>query len=70
MLKIVFGMIMFCISVPFQNTGRYSISAESKETIIWSTLLQLGKVQNYRCCVIANGLFQNYDENLNMYVIA
>ena len=40
MLKIVLGMVVFWISAPFQNTGRYSISAEFKETI-WSTLLQL-----------------------------
>ena len=59
-------VLHFC---PFQNTGRYSISAESKETI-WSTLLQLEKVQNYLCCVIANGLFGNYGENPNMYVTA
>jgi len=62
-------MMVFCISVPFQDTGRYSISAESEETI-WSILLQLEKVQNYLCCVIAKGLFGNYDENLNIYVIA
>jgi len=68
MLKIVPEMIVFCISVPFQNTGRYSISAESKETI-WSIMLQLEKIQNYLCCVIANGLFGNYDENLKMCVI-
>jgi len=42
MREIVLGMMVFCISVPFQTTGRYSISAESKETI-WSTLLQLEK---------------------------
>jgi hypothetical protein len=69
MLKIVLGMMVFCISVPFQNTGRYSISAESKETI-YSILLQLEKVQNYLYCVIANGLVGIYDENLNIYVIA
>lgn len=69
MLKIVLGMMVFCISVPFQNTGRYSISAESKETI-YSILIQLEKVQNYLYCVIANGLVGIYDENLNIYVTA
>jgi hypothetical protein len=69
MLNSVLGMVVFCISVPFQNTGRYSISMEFKETI-WSTLLQLEKVQDYLYCVIANGLFGNYYENINMYVIA
>jgi hypothetical protein len=37
MLKIVLG-IMFCISVPFQNTGRYIMGAESKDTIIQSAV--------------------------------
>jgi hypothetical protein len=35
MLKIVPG-IMFCISMPFQNTGRYSMGAEFKDTTIRS----------------------------------
>jgi len=68
-LKIVLGMVVFWISVPFQNTGRYSISAEFKETI-WSTLLQLELVQDYLYCVIVKGLFGNYYENINLYVIA
>jgi hypothetical protein len=69
MLKILLGMVVFCIFVPFQNPGTYTISAEFKEAI-WSTLLQLEKVQDYLYCVIVNGLFGNYYENINMYVIA